>query len=483
LEYLNVSTKLIEEILHPNSIAVVGATQTKGWGGGGFVESLVEFNFKGKIYPVNPKYTEIMGLKTYPTLRDIPEQVDYVISSVPAAAVLEMLKDAAEMGVKTVHLFTARLSETGRPEAVELEQKILKLAIEYGIRLIGPNCMGIYYPSGRMAYHADFPKESGTAGLVSQSGMLSREIIQIASQRGVYFSKVFSYGNALDLNECDFLDYLANDPNTKFIMLYVEGVKDGRRFFDTLKQVASVKPVIMLKGGVAEAGARATASHTASLAGSYQTWKAVATQTGAIWVDSFEELIDLAASFYFLPPARGRRVGVIGGTGGTSVLAADRCEQAGLEVVPFPSEFREELRNRGVTVWDWLSNPVDLSIREDDILSVGLILEMMAKNSNFDMLISLSGVAFRVMVRPEATFEDSLKQQYRLDACRNKPLLIVVPDRSPGIKDWDGRESKMNSEMRTALINLKVPFYPTISRAAIAARKYADYYQRSEGYH
>ena len=476
------SANLIEEILHPNSIAVVGATQAKGWGGGGFVESLIEFKFKGKIYPVNPKYPEIMGLKAFPSLKDIPEPVDYVISSVPAMAVPELLKDAAKRGTKTVHLFTARFSETGRPEGIELEKRVSRLAREYGIRLLGPNCMGIYYPSGGIAFHADFPKESGVAGLVSQSGMLSREIIQIASQRGIYFSKVFSYGNALDLNECDFLEYLAQDPDTRLIMTYIEGVKNGRRFFDVLKRAASIKPVILLKGGVAQAGARATASHTASLAGSYQTWQAVATQAGAVWVDSFEELIDLAASFYFLPPARGRRAGVIGGTGGTSVLAADRCEQAGLEVIPLPAEFREELKNRGVSVWDWLSNPVDLSIREDDSLSVGLILEMMAKNSNFDLLISLSGIAFRIMARPGETYEDSLKKQYRLDACRNKPLLFVVPERSSGKKDWDSPESKMNSEMRTALINLKIPFYPTIARAAVAAKKLADYYQRLESH-
>ncbi|MBI2850415.1 MAG: CoA-binding protein, partial [Chloroflexi bacterium] len=416
------------------------------------------------------------------SLKDIPEPVDYVISSVPAMAVPQLLKDASEKGVKTVHLFTARFSETGRPEAIELEQRILSLAREYGIRLIGPNCMGIYYPAGGMAFHADFPKQAGAAGLVSQSGMLSREMILIASQRGVFFSKVFSYGNALDLNECDFLEYLGQDPNTRLILLYIEGVKDGRRFFNVLKQAASAKPVILLKGGVAQAGARATASHTASLAGSYQTWKAMANQSGAIWVDSFEELIDVAASFYFLPPVRGRRAGVIGGTGGTSVLAADRCEQAGLEVIPLPAEFREELKNRGVSVWDWLSNPVDLSIREDDSFSVGLILEMMAKNSNFDVLITLSGISVRIMVAPGVTYEDSLKQQYRLDACQGKPLLVVVPDKTPGSKDWDSRETKMNAEMRTALINLKIPFYPTISRAALAARKLADYYQRLESY-
>ena len=470
---------IIEEILHPYSIAIVGATQTRGFGGGGFVESLIALGFKGKIYPVNPKYSEIMGLKAFPSLIDIPETVDYVISSVPASAVLQTLRDASQKGVKTVHLFTARFSETGRPEAADLERQVLELARELDIRLIGPNCMGIYYPAGGIAFHADFPKNPGAAGLASQSGMLAREIIQTSAQRGVHFSKVFSYGNAVDLNECDFLEYLAHDKETKIIMLYIEGVKNGRRFFDTLKHAASLKPVIMLKGGMAEAGARATASHTASLAGSYQIWKAAAIQAGAVLAESFEELIDLTTSFYFLPPVKGRRAGVIGGTGGTSVLAADRCEQAGLEVVPLSAKFRQELKNSGISVWDWISNPVDLSIREDDSISVGLFLEMMAKDPNFDVLLTLSGIAMgRPGAAPGANIEDNLRQQYRLDRLRNKPLLVVVPDGTQGLKDWDGRGAKMNAEMRTALINLRVPFYATITRAAQSARKVADYYQR-----
>ncbi|MFC2015060.1 hypothetical protein ACFLUP_03610, partial [Chloroflexota bacterium] len=291
--------------------------------------------------------------------------------------------------------------------------------------------------------------------------------------------KVFSYGNAIDLNECDFLEYLAQDQDTRVILMYIEGVKDGRRFFDTLKQAAAIKPVIILKGGMAAAGARATASHTASLAGSYQTWKTMVIQAGAIPINSFEDLIDLATSFYFLPPVKGRRAGVVGGTGGTSVLAADQCEQAGLEVVPLPPEFREELKSRGVSVWDWLSNPVDLSIREDDSFSVGLLLEMMALDSHFDLLITLMGIG-RFNAEPGVTYEDYLKKQYRLDVCKDKPFLVVVPDKSPGIKDWDSRESKINAELRTALINLGIPFYPTIARAALSVIKMADYYKRLE---
>lgn len=465
----------LEEILHPQSIAVVGASGSGGRGSG-FLSPLLELGFKGKIYPVNPKYSEIEGMKAYPSLREIPDSVDYVISAVPAPEVLNMLEDCSQKGVKGVHLFTARFSETGRPEAADLEQEILKQARKRGIRLIGPNCMGVYYPRQGMSFRDGLPKESGSAGLASQSGNVAGEIIQTATSRGVYFSKAISYGNAIDLNESDYLDYFAQDPETKIILMYVEGVKDGQRFFNTLRRAASTKPVIIIKGGRGKSGARATASHTASLAGSVKIWETAVTQAGAVSVENLDELIDMAVSFYFLPPIRGRRVGVAGGAGGASVLAADQCEEAGLDVIPLPAEFREELKSKGVTIWDWLGNPADMSIREDDNFSVGAVLEMMARNQNFDLLIAMiRGPHHRW--HKEMPVETYL-EEYRLKESSQKPLLAVVPDTSPDIDEDDDWSWKLMRQMRMQLIAANIPFYPTIERAARAARKLIDYYQK-----
>jgi acyl-CoA synthetase (NDP forming) len=475
------SRKAIDDVLHARSVAVVGATRSEGWGGGGFVAGLTQFGFPGKVYPVNPKYPEILGLKAYQSLGDIPEPVDYVISSIPAKDVMDMLEQAAEKKVKTVHLFTARLSETGRPDAMALEKSILDFAKKAGIRLIGPNCMGVYYPRGGIAFHADFPKESGPVGLISQSGMLAREIVLAAPLRGVYFSKVFSYGNAVDLNETDFLEYLTDDPETAVIMMYIEGIKGGRRFLDVLKKATEAKPVVILKGGRGEAGSRATASHTASLAGASRTWDAMVAQGRAVAAESVEELLDLAAAFRFLPRIEGRRVGVAGGAGGSSVMAADQCEQAGLDVIPLPGPFRDELRRRGVSVWDWLSNPADISIREDESFSVGLILEMMARDPNFDVLVAMMGMPGRPPQQGSASPEDVIRQQYHLDAARSKPFLAVVPDKSLRVIDMEARDWKALCETRSALIKLEVPFFPTIGRAARAARKVSDYFARGDG--
>ena len=400
------SVSAIDNILNARSVAVVGATRVGEWGGGGFVGGLVEYGFKGKVYPINPKYDEIRGQKTYPSLSAVPGTIDYVISSIPAKYVPDMLEEAAAKKVKAVHLFTARLGETGRADAIELQNRILKMSRDYGFRLLGPNCMGVYYPAGGMSFHTDFPKESGRTGLISQSGMLAREIVLASPLRGTYFSKVFSYGNAIDLNECDFLEYLADDPDTDVIMMYIEGVKDGRRFIETLKRAVTVKPVIILKGGQGESGARATSSHTGSLAGASRVWNGVIAQTGAVTADSLDELVDLAAAFRLLPPVRGIRVGVTGGAGGSSVLAADQCEKAGLDVVPLPPALREELKNRGVSVWDWLGNPADLSIREDDSLSAKLVLELMAKDPHFDVLIVITGMPGGPPGQPQLSTED-----------------------------------------------------------------------------
>jgi acyl-CoA synthetase (NDP forming) len=403
--------------------------------------------------------------------------VDYVISCVPARLVLEILEQAVQKGAKTAHLFTARFSETGREEGIETERKILELSQKTGLRLIGPNCMGVYSPADRIAFHGDFPKECGTVGLVSQSGMLAREIVNNSPLRGVYFSKVFSYGNAIDLNENDFLDYLADDPETSVILCYIEGAKDGPRLFKTLKYAAALKPVVMLKGGRGEAGDRATASHTASLSGSFSTWDALISQTGAVTADSIEELIDLAVSFQFLPPVKGKRVGVAGGAGGSSVLAADACERAGLEVNPLSDEFRQELKARDVSVLDWLGNPADLSIREDDSLTVGLILEMMTKDPGFDLLVAIMGMPGGPPGVPGLSPEEMMTQQYRLDVTRAKPFLGVVADKSVGIDEMDDPEWKGLCQTRTSLVNLKIPFFPTIYRAASAARKVYEYYR------
>ncbi|MFC1921550.1 CoA-binding protein [Chloroflexota bacterium] len=465
----------LENIFHPQSIAIIGASSTT-WGMGSFLASLIEHKFNGKIYPVNPRYSDILGLKSYPSIKDIPESFDYAIFAIPASEVLQSLEECSKKGVKIIHLYTARFSESGRSDAVDLEHAILRRAKELDIRLIGPNCMGIYYPQKGVSWELDFPKEPGAVGLISQSGALATEIIRTSGKMGIRFSKAISFGNAIDLNESDFLEYLAHDSETKIIMMYLEGVKDGRRFFKNLRRTVSSKPVIILKGGRSKAGARATVSHTASLAGTMQIWNTAVTQIGAIPVNNLDELIDLTLSFCFLPPIRGRKVGVVAGAGGASVLAADICEEAGLDAISLPEEIREELKENGVLVWDWINNPVDFSIIYGPNFRPNDLLNMMAANPNFDLLITSLGGRRMGPGQGEFSIERYL-QPYKLISSTMKPLIALVPDWRPGVDELDDERWNMVSEIAENLVAAKIPFYPTIDRAAKTAGKLINYYQ------
>ncbi len=484
----------LAEVLHPQSIAVVGASDDGR--GSQYFSSLIDFGFKGILYPVNPKYTEVMKIKAYPTVKDIPGPVDYVISAAPAPQIPRIMQDCVEKGVKGIHLFTARFSETGRQDAAELERNILRIAKEGGVRIIGPNCMGVYYPKMGISFQPHFPKESGSIALASQSGQAAGEIINKTTQRGALFNKAISYGNAIDFNECDFLEYFANDPEIKIIMMYIEGPKNGSRFFNLLREVTRKKPVVIIKGGRGRSGTRAVSSHTASLAGSTEIWNTMISQSGAVSVDNIDELVDVAVSFHFLPPIVGRRVGVAAGAGGATVLAADQCEEAGLDVITLPQEIREELKSQGVQIWDWISNPADFSINMgDENFGPQQLLKMMAMHPNFDLIIAsvnipgMGGPPSNPNRPPRKGGPPWANAQMSIDEIVNqykqindyKPLLGLIQDRSPDAKDInDPREEqrwKTACEVTGKFIELKIPYYPTISRAAVAASKVIGYYQ------
>jgi len=464
----------LEEILHPKSIAIVGASDTGR--GGGFVSPLLEQGYKGKIYPVNPKYTEVMGMPAYPTVADIPGPVDFVISSIPAGGVLDMIRDSAAKGVKGIHLFTARFSETGRKDAAELEKEILRQARRAGIRLIGPNCMGVYYPEEGIAFNEDMPKESGKVGLASQSGMVVGEITGFAAVRGIRFSKAISYGNALDFNECDYLDYFAQDPQTEVILMYIEGVRDGKRFPEALKRAAASKPVIMVKGGRGTAGTRATASHTASMAGSQKIWQAAVKQSGAIFVNNLEDMVDLATAFYFMPRIDRRSVAVVGGSGGSSVLAADQCEEAGLDVAPFPQDLRETLKNEDNPIWDWIGNPADFSISMGDRQMAIRIGQLMAEHPAYDLMISFVQVPWRRGPEP-FSLEEHMEQYFKL-ASTGKPTVFVFQNRPRGTGKEAEELLRMANLIKDELIAKNLPTYDSIRRAARALSQMIGYYEK-----
>jgi acyl-CoA synthetase (NDP forming) len=465
----------LEPLFRPRSIAVVGASTSQG-PGGGFVTSIQEMGFQGALYPVNPKAEEIAGLKCYPSLLEVPGGVDYVISSVPARVVPQLIEDSAAKGAGAVHFFTAGFSETGEAERAKLEQQILVRARELGLRLIGPNCMGLYCPEAGLGFMPGMPKEPGPVGMVSQSGANAGEFCRSAGARGLRYSKVISYGNALDLDESDFLDYLAQDAATELIAGYIEGVKDGRRFLAALRRAASAKPVVVLKGGRTEAGGRATLSHTASLAGALEVFDAACRQAGALRVDDMDELVDTAVALRFVRDLAGPRVGVVGAGGGHSVLAADAVAAAGLEVPPLPEETQRALGEFTPIAGTSVRNPVDTNVAwgpEGQHLQRET-LRLVAEAPNIDVIFFQGSVGWRR--GPSDQGPDPVEQAKQLalttaDMIAQCGKPIVVPLMPP--MSAEGADAVF--AFRDEAAALGIATFPSVSRAARALRRVLDW--------
>ena len=379
----------LDFLFHPNSLALVGITTAKTWHWTlTFLEGLLEIGFDRPLYLVNPKGGEIKGHKVYASLKDVPGNIDYVIGLVNAQIAPRLVEECADKGVRAIHFCTAGFSETGEEERVKLESELAEAARKKGIRIIGPNCMGIYCPQSRLSFSPAFPKESGPVGVISQSGGNSIFLVRQAALRGIRFSKVISYGNACDINENDLLEYLANDVDTRIIALYIEGIKDGKRFRRAMEEATKEKTVILLKGGATEGGARAAAGHTAALAGSRTTWDAFCKQLGIISVSSIEEMIDVLVTLLFLPLPRGRNAVLFGAGGGASVLIADEFESRGLRVPPLPPELIAQIREFTPIAGNILRNPVDYSQAMTNLEGVIKTFGILSKWDGADFIVS-----------------------------------------------------------------------------------------------
>ncbi len=468
----------LEPLFRPRSIAVVGASASSNSRGYEYVDGLVKFGFPGPLYPVNPRLDELFGLKAYPRLEDIPGDVDFVISAVPAAAVFDLVEGAKAKHTKLIHFFTARFSETGRADAAEAEQELRRRTKEAGIRVIGPNCMGVYYPKQRITFDTELRDSPGNIGFLSQSGSHAFRVAGRGRSRGLRFSKIISYGNAIDLNEVDFIHHFADDPDTEIIAAYIEGLRDGRRFFEALRYAAERKPVVVLKGGRTPAGHTAAASHTASLAGQRDIWEIAVKQAGALEVGSLNELIDMLVAFRCAGPAKGRRAAVLGGAGGGTVELADLCNEAGFVLSPMPQSVRDVMREKVPHAWDWVGNPIDGSIIgfNGDFNELN-ILQMMAADPTFDLVLInltverlLRRMGFKE-IPPD--YADTIR---RLGTDNGKAVAVVIDE--PELRD----EERLNASVaaRDVFGARGVAVYPTVERAVKTLSTYVRYLQERE---
>ena len=463
----------LEHVFHPRSIAVAGvSTDNSKWSAGtALLQSLLEFGFEGKLYPLNPKGGDSLGLKSYSSVKDVPGPVDCVISGIPAQYTPQLMEDCALKGVKIVSFFSAGFSEIGE-EGSKIEAEITAIGRRGKIRILGPNCYGMYCPKARLSFDAGFPKESGSVAFISQSGGHSCYLTHEAARLGVRFSKVISYGNASDINESELLEYLAQDPDTKIILAYIEGVKDGRRFLDALKKASAAKPVIILKGGATEIGARIAASHTSSLAGEDSIWDGLIKQAGAVRAYNIDELIDLILPFLYLPPPRGGNVGVFGIGGGASVGIADECQRHGIFLPPLTKEIAEKLKQDTSEAGNIFKNPADISQTYRMPEAFSHLLETFASCSSFDLLLVHLGLDLAAYSLEEAKILEPFTKAI-LSSCQevNKPVAIVL--HSSGTDQ--SYKAVIREERRCAQAG--VPVYRSLGRAANAISKFIQYHQ------
>jgi len=447
----------LKHICNAESVALVGASDKEGSFGRLFLEGMRDAGCR-KLYPVNPKREEILGLTTYPSISAIPGQLDLAILLTPPGSILGLVKECVEKRVKGAVVFASGFGELGA-EGKELEREIGRIGREGGTRIIGPNCLGLFSPRAGVNTYPQVlmkgvPTEPGSVGGFSQSGSFVDYLVWFLSEKGLRFSSIVSCGNECDLAAEDYLEYFGQDEQTKTIVAYMEGVKDGRRFFEVAREVGRKKPIILWKGGMSEQGARAAASHTGALAGSASIWNAMFKQAGIINVTSVAEVVDCAVAFNHLPLPKGPRVGVIGGQGGTGVGTADNCYALGLELPHLSEGTGARLREVLPAVGTSVGNPTDTGVAS--LLDPSLYakaIEIVADDEGIDMLL--------VIATPvPACLQNVAAAAKAID----KPLAVSVyalPESEP--------------EIYRFLSEQGVAAYPDPKRAAYVLARMADY--------
>ena len=349
--------KPLESIFNARSVAVVGASANTEKTGHIILKNIIEGGFEGKIFPVNTKAGEILGFPCYPSVTAINDPVDVVIIVVPSKFVPDVMEEAGKKGVTGAVVISGGFGEIGNGE---LEKQILDIAKKYGMRIIGPNCQGFNYTPNRLCASWPLVTKSGPIAVISQSGTVGAAIEMWAQAAEIGISCFVSLGNKVDVNEIDLIDVFKEDPNTKVISLYIEGVQNGARFMKSVRSAREKKPIVVLKPGTTPKGARAVQSHTRSIAGNDEIFDAVCRQVGITRAKSITELFDYSLALGFLGKPKGNRVLIITSSGGSGIIATDVAEQGGIDVVDLPAELLAELKG-ALPPQCVVANPLDLT--------------------------------------------------------------------------------------------------------------------------
>ena len=446
----------LKPLFLPESIAIIGASNTLGKWGNMMVTRPVQSGYRGRIYPVNPKESNIYGLKSYPRILDIPDAVDLAIFTIPAVMVPDAMKDCVKKGVKAGVIISAGFAETGKKgEALQLETA--KIAKAGKLRFIGPNCMGFYSSSVRLNTAFQFMPQPGGISFVSQSGTMGGYLLETANNKGYGFNTFLSVGNQADLSMADYIEYLGDDDTTKVIVLYIEGLKDANRFLETTRKVIRKKPIIVYKAGRTDSGSRATMSHTASIAGSDAVFESACRQVGIIRTYDVIHAFDLAEALSKQPLPNGNRVAIVSGGGGHCVVSTDACGVMGLDVPELDAKTSEKIHKLLLPHAPVPKNPIDMAA-DPRPATLAKILNILVEHPGIDMIMA-SAPFFRDVFEPKILQKlmETVVTLSEIPQKYGKPLLAMT------------HRSRMQGIFFEIMKNRGIPFYEFPEEAARAA--------------
>ncbi|MEM3841246.1 MAG: CoA-binding protein [Candidatus Micrarchaeaceae archaeon] len=456
----NTRRRLFDTLMSPKSVAIIGATNNPNKVGHIIMQNYIDVGYSGPIWPVNinaKKGDRILGYPAYSSILDIKKPIDLVVIAVPADSVPKVLEECGKAKAKSVVIVSGGFAEIGR---VELQQKLVDIKNKYSFILMGPNCLGIMNTRSTVdtlflpTFKIDRPRIGGVS-FASQSGAVGSSILDMIDAEGFGLSKFISYGNAIDIDEVDILDYLARDDETSVVIFYMEGAKRGKEFIEALKDITMKKPVVMIKGGATEAGATAAHSHTASLAGSYQTYEAIFRQFGVTQANTMQDVMDFAKMFDSQPLPKGGRVAIITNGGGVGVIATDALYEAGLELASFSKESERALRKVMPPIVN-IRMPMDMAGDADD-KRFAAALEITGSDPNVDAIMVIA------LFQTPGADSRVAASLINYSATKQKPIAVV----SPGGSYTQAHRNMMESS--------GVPVYSSPDQAARAFKALLEY--------
>jgi len=446
----------LKYVFSPKSIAIVGASDNPAKLGNVILKNLIDGAYKGKIYPVNPKYDKLLGLECYSDIKKIKKKVDLAIFAIPAHIVPKVAEDCGKKGVRGLVVLSAGFGEVGN---IKLEGQLKKVVLKYNMAMIGPNCLGVMNPAERVDsiffpfYKFGRPHVGGIS-LATQSGAVGSCVADLAADYGVGFAKFASYGNGTTISDADLIEYFGADPKTEQILVYLEGTKNGKKLLEVLEQVNKKKPIIILKAGKSKSASEAAMSHTGNLAGNYLAYQAAFRQSKVIEVDSVVDLF-YVANMFSQPLPKGGKVAVLTDGGGLGVLSADALEREGLDVVKFSKKTKQKLK-KVLPEYVNVVNPLDI-VADSGTETYRKSLKVLMDDPKIDSVIVI--ILFQAPAVDSRIIDVLVKQSDR----RKKPIVVVAVG---------GEYTKEN---RKILDGYGIPTYGCPKSAVRTLKKFTDY--------